>query len=68
MDLYMEVVSSLWIFMFKDLSNDIFKMKFESSLFFHLNIKKNPQSKFIKDRVDNSTHNVNMSLKPLMFF
>jgi hypothetical protein len=34
MDLYMEVVNSLWIFMFKDLSNDILKMKFESSFFF----------------------------------
>jgi hypothetical protein len=39
MNLYMEVVSSLWIFMFKDLSNDILKMKFESFFFFHFQFK-----------------------------
>lgn len=32
-----------------------------------MNIKKNPQSTFIKDWVDNSTHNINMSMKPLIF-
>ncbi len=32
-----------------------------------MNIKKNPQSKFIKDWVDNSTHNINMSMKTLIF-
>jgi len=39
MNLYMEVVSSLWIFMFKDLSNNILKMKFESCFFSIFNLK-----------------------------
>jgi hypothetical protein len=48
MDLYMEVVSSLWIFMFKDLSNDILKMKFESSFLFPFEFLKNSSIKIHK--------------------
>jgi len=38
MNLYMEVVSLLWIFMFKDLFNDVLKVKLKSCFLFPFSI------------------------------
>jgi hypothetical protein len=54
----MEVVSSLWIFMFKDFSNDILKMKFESCFIFHLNITKRT--------LNQNSYKIGLTSQPIM--
>jgi len=39
MNLYMEVVSLLWIFMFKDLFNDVLKVNLNHVFYFHFQFK-----------------------------